>query len=352
MQKGADCVIMGLMCRTDLKEDKQKRNSEIFIIDIIRCLACLMIFFYHCNTILPGEYRWLTFFGEDMGNQLFFMISGFALFPSVREAGFKDLPGWYFKRLIRILPMLSFFYLLSFLTGFYSFRDPAQVFTVFIYPTLYWFVTAILVFYLLLFLFLKINSRMIKGLIMAGIFALWCLRADRMEAYYLAGALSMLTGTLLRKGLERINEKKAAGILWTMAPVVFSAAYVFVKRYKFMGIRTDAPVLVAAGVLVILTGIAALTAGYLKNESLSVFFKGKEILLKIIKKTGRLALPVYMVQCFNAGIIGYSIGNRIVFPLSFFVNLIVIWGLAILTDLIFGRVSGYLGRICRAKKQG
>ncbi len=46
-----------------------------------------------------------------------------------------------------------------------------------------------------------------------------------------------------------------------------------------------------------------------------------------------------MVQCFNAGIIGFKIGERIAFPLSFAVNLFVIWGAAVLTDLIFGRLS-------------
>ena len=341
MQKGDDYVIMGLMCGTDLREEKPDRSPEIYIIDIIRCVACLMIFFYHCNTILPGEYRWVTFFGEDMGNQLFFMISGFALFPSIRGRELKQLPGWYFRRLIRILPMLAFFYLLSFLTGFYSFKDPAQVFTVFVYPTLYWFVTAILVFYLLLFLFLKINSRIIQWLIMAGIFALWCLRADRMEAYYFAGALSMMTGALLRRASEELQERKGIERLWAAAFVFFFAAYVFVKHYKFSGIRADTLVLVAAGILVILTGESALLLGYLKNESLSGFFEGREAFLRIIKKTGRLALPVYMVQCFNAGIIGYTIGNRVIFPLSFLVNLIVIWALAIITDLLFGRISGH-----------
>ncbi len=129
-----------------------------------------------------------------MGNQLFFMISGFSLFSSVRKTEMRGLPRWYYKRLIRLLPMLFLFYLLSFLTGFYSFRDPAQVFAVFVYPTLYWFVTAILVFYLLLFLFLKLSNRYLQGLILFGLFALWCVRTGKMEAYYLAGALSMFTG--------------------------------------------------------------------------------------------------------------------------------------------------------------
>ncbi len=47
---------------------------------------------------------------------------------------------------------------------------------------------------------------------------------------------------------------------------------------------------------------------------------------------------VDVIQCFNAGIIGVTIGNKIKFPLSFAVNLIVVWGLAIITDQMINRI--------------
>ncbi len=327
-------------------------RKDVKVIDIIRCIACLMIFFYHCNTILPGEFRWLTFFGEDMGNQLFFMISGFALFPSIQETAPKGLPRWYFKRLARILPMLGFFYLLSYLTGFYSLNDPAQVFTVFVYPTLYWFVTAILVFYLALFLFLKIDNRYVQGLILLALFAAWCIRADKMEAYYFAGALSMFTGALLRKTSE-LETERAEGRKW-LVPALFIVflAYVFVKYFKYSGLAMAkfpqyyGVVSVAAGVLAIFAGIVSLRFGYLKNDGLTAFFAGKERFYGIIGFIGRLAFPLYMVQCFNAGIIGYTIGNRVPFPASFAVNLIIVWGIAIISHFVFEWIGKHISRIC------
>ena len=182
--------------RTDVKNntDTVKREARLHIIDITRFAACLMIFFYHCNTILPGSFKWLTFFGEDMGNELFFMISGFALYPSVRDSEIRDFPAWYIKRLVKILPVLILAYFLSFLTGFYSLNDPSQLFAVFIYPTLYWFVTGILVFYILLFLYLKIPAGIIRYLILAALLAAYIFRADRMEGYYLIGAFAMAVG--------------------------------------------------------------------------------------------------------------------------------------------------------------
>ena len=320
--------------------DRSSGNTTVYAVDVIRCTACLMIFFYHCNTILPGEFRWLTFFGEDMGNQLFFMISGFSLFSSVRKTEMSGLPRWYYKRLIRILPMLFLFYLLSFLTGFYSFRDPAQVFAVFVYPTLYWFVTAILVFYPLLFLFLKIHNRYIRGLILFGLLALWCVRTGKMEAYYFAGALSMFTGALLKEALDSGDGGEEERKWLVPVSLLSFLSYVFVKYLKFSGIAASVSesffgaVSVAAGILVIITGSLSLTAGYSKNKELSAFFEGKELLYGIVRYIGLLAFPLYMIQCFNAGIIGFTIGNKINFPLSFAVNLIVVWGLAIMTDRV------------------
>ena len=56
------------------------------------------------------------------------------------------------------------------------------------------------------------------------------------------------------------------------------------------------------------------------------------MLYNIIKFTGNLALPLYMVQCFNAGMIGYTIGQRIVFPLSFALNFFIVVGAASLLE--------------------
>ncbi|MBQ9504798.1 MAG: acyltransferase family protein, partial [Lachnospiraceae bacterium] len=178
-------------------------GGKVYIIDIIRCIACLMIFFYHCNSLLPGEYKFLTFFGEDMGNDLFFMLSGFSLYPSIESTPPLELPAWYARRVKRILPMLALFYILSFLTGYYSFKSPQQLFTVFIYPTLYWFATGILVFYLLLFLLMKARPKAVRWIFVAALMPIWILRSDRMEGYYLIGFISMVAGCILREFLER-----------------------------------------------------------------------------------------------------------------------------------------------------
>ena len=291
-----------------------------------------MIFLYHCNTILPGEYRWLTFFGEDMGNELFFLISGFALYPSIKKTGIRDFLPWYLKRLKKILPVLVLFYILSYLTGFYSLKDPAQLFAVFIYPTLYWFVTAILVFYILLFFFVKIKAGYVKTAILALILMIYIFRAGTMEGYYLIGAFAMALGAVLREKTPGPGRDRSVEIRTGAIAIASFAFYMVVKYLKFTGWTMTAgpvdPASVLPGLGAVIAGGVILILGVLEEDLLSRFFADKEKLLGFIRYSGTLALYIYMVQCFNAGIIGYIIGLKVKFPLSFAVNLVVVWGLA------------------------
>lgn len=311
---------------------EEVRETRLHIIDIVRSAACLMIFLYHCNTILPGEFRFLTFFGEDMGNELFFLISGFALYPSIMKTGTGDFLSWYLKRLKKILPVLILFYILSYLTGFYSLKDPAQLFAVFIYPTLYWFVTAILVFYILLFFFVKIKAGYVKTAILALILMIYIFRAGTMEGYYLIGAFSMGLGALLREKTPSPDRGRSSEIRTGAIAIASFIFYMAVKYIKFTGrIMTAGPADLASvlpGLGAVITGGTILVLGVLEKDPLNRFFADKEKLLGFIRYPGTLALYIYMVQCFNAGIIGYTIGLKVKFPLSFAVNFIVIWGFA------------------------
>ena len=305
-----------------------------------------MIFFYHCNSLLPGEYKFLTFFGEDMGNDLFFMLSGFSLYPSIESTPPLELPAWYARRVKRILPMLALFYILSFLTGYYSFKSPQQLFTVFIYPTLYWFATGILVFYLLLFLLMKARPKAIRWIFVAALMPIWILRSDRMEGYYLIGFISMVAGCILREFLERRIRLRAEmpgrGKLLS-GLVLFGIVYIISKYFKFTGHATTS-IYFIIGLSVLATGIFALTFGYLGNDALEGFFEGRKGLAGFIRYIGSLALPVYLVQCFNSGLIGFTIGQRISFPKSFAVNLIVVWGAAIAVERLTVYLTGRLER--------
>lgn len=82
-----------------------------YIIDIAKALACLLIANFHSDILYPDKLSLLSF-GGDIGNNIFFMVSGFALLPSVEKSTSLDIGKWYLKRVMRLLPMLLFFYLL------------------------------------------------------------------------------------------------------------------------------------------------------------------------------------------------------------------------------------------------
>ncbi len=296
-----------------------------------------MIFFYHCYSLLPGEWRFVTIFGNSLGNNLFFMVSGFALYPSVVRSALSDFPGWYGRRLLRILPMLLLFYIISYFSGFYS-LDPGTLFTVFVFPSLYWFVTGILFFYILVFFIGKQLPFILLPLLCMLSFVLWIIRPGTVESYYFIGFAAMLLGFILRRLLEDHGYLSEGGSwLFPVSAVLTLISFllfIFINARFTDAVETLSFIRLCFGLTILITGAGALISGFLKNEELSSYFSSKPGLYLFLSFTGDLALPLYMVQCFNAGMIGYQIGQRIVFPLSFALNFIIVIGAASLLELL------------------
>jgi len=317
------------------------KQKKIYIIDILKAAATLMIFCYHCNSLLPGEWKWITVFGDTLGNNLFFLISGFSLFSSISSSKIRDFPGWYLKRIKRILPLLAFFYLLSYLTGFYS-LDPSGLFTVFIYPSLYWFVTGILFFYIILFFAGKLLPFMILPLFCLLLFTLWLINPGTMEGYYYIGLAFMLIGFFIRGILEGKLDRASEGSSFqakdrfSVPCVIISltglGSFLFIKFRMPDMINKAGFIRLLFGLSLIMSALPPLIPGFIRNDSLSRFFSTRERLYGFLNRLGNLALPVYMIQCFNAGMPGYLIGQRIVFPLSFALNLIIVFGGALILE--------------------
>jgi len=314
------------------------KQNKIYIIDILKAAATVMIFCYHCNSLLPGEWKWITVFGDTLGNNLFFLISGFSLFPSIRSADLKDFPGWYLRRIKRILPLLLLFYLLSYLTGFYS-LEPSGLFTVFIYPSLYWFVTGILFFYIILFFMGKLLPVKSLPLFCLLLIFLWLINPLKMESYYYIGFAFMLIGFMIRGILKNGSDEEMLPVpdgRVTISCVILSLAglglFLLLKFRMPSALSETGVIRLLFGISIILSLIPPLILGAAHNENLKCFFEAKPKLYSFLHLTGNLALPVYMIQCFNAGMPGYLIGQRIVFPLSFALNFIIVFGGALILE--------------------
>ena len=284
-----------------------------------------MIFLYHCNTILPGEWKFITIFGQDLGNNLFFMVSGFTLASSIERTGRKEFGIWYLRRLKRILPMTAAAYILTWVRGYYSLLNPSQLFAVFIYPTLYWFITAILIFYVLLFAVGKLLDTRVQIVLLILMAGAYTALTGRQERLYIIGFYSMLTGYVVWSALEKKTEliriKNRIPML-CFSLILSLAVFVIAKSMEESKLSGA---MILAGMTGV--GVCSLAAGYISNEALSEWFGRRKRLLDFIRYLGGMALPLYLVQCFCSGYIGFYIGLHVNFPLSFFVNFAVVWSI-------------------------
>ena len=305
-------------------------------LDVIRIFACILIITMHApmsgigtNGNILSAISLMT----APGIGLFFMVSGFTLMPSVASATLKDFPKWYYRRLIRVVPITAVSYIACYITGYFTFKDPAQLFAVFVYPTLYWFVTAILIFYIIIFFIGKLSNRTVNIILCIALFILYVCLFGRQTRLYVIGLLSMLMGYMLREALTEGGEDRPRSILYI--PGIVSGLIIFAigRHLDNIGAATPGQAFLT-GFGVLSAGIFALIFGY--------GFKGDIKGGSVIRFIGDMALPLYIVQCYKTGFIGYYIGLNIDFPMSFPVNFVVVWGLALILYLYGKAVSRLL----------
>jgi peptidoglycan/LPS O-acetylase OafA/YrhL len=130
----------------------QRREDLVFI----RFLAILLITNSHLDSLYPFP-QLAT--GGAIGNSLFFMISGYglALSNQVKKRPFSE---WYGRRLKRVYPPVFAVTLFVFLFSEYGFTNWTlpDYLSAFIWPTRFWFIGAFLIFYVLFYLTMRLNS--------------------------------------------------------------------------------------------------------------------------------------------------------------------------------------------------
>ena len=95
--------------------------------------------------------------GGSLGNTLFFAISGFCL-SDPQDSALQ----WFKKRLLRIYPSVIIITFIMFVLCSDDVKGIIDVFLFFIYPTQFWFVSAMLLFYLIFFFLVKYGKKYIN----------------------------------------------------------------------------------------------------------------------------------------------------------------------------------------------
>ena len=129
-----------------------------------RIIAAILIMNSHYDELYPVQ---ALATGGAIGNALFFAVSGFCLYPIDNSFG-----KWITKKIVRIYVPTILMTAIATLT-YYSFTPSIiNVFNVFFWPTIFWFIGAIVLFYVLFYLLNRIrtNRQYIIFLIVLSIF--------------------------------------------------------------------------------------------------------------------------------------------------------------------------------------
>lgn len=315
----------------------------LYIVDYMKALACLLIANFHSGMLFPDSLSLLSF-GGDIGNNIFFMVSGFTLYPSIEKCKIIDGWRWYGRRLKRLLPILIFFYLASKIV-----RDQT-IGNFMSFLNVYWFVGAILSFYIVLFIVVKIGSQMLQLGVCVCLLIMHFLRNGITAERYYIGFIAMLLGSILRRYfMAHKLENNADSIRLLEGTLLSCIIYCILKLLRARGYEFFGIIHVGIGIMTICIAALLISWGYINNEKLLSFSNKHEKIWQIVKWISSVTLSVYIIQGFN----NYALMNYLVenvsFPFSYIICLVIVFMMAIFTTKLDGQFQRLLKKIWRQK---
>lgn len=127
------------------------QKQQYGFVDVLKCIAILLILNSHFDSLYPIPALGT---GGSLGNGLFFAVSGFCLWPVNGR-----FTRWMWKRVKRLyVPTILMTGVLLLTTSRGLLRLP-NVFFVFVWPTMFWFVGGITLFYILYYILRDVKSK-------------------------------------------------------------------------------------------------------------------------------------------------------------------------------------------------
>lgn len=318
----------------------ENTDSSRLAISFMRFFATILITNAHLGPLYPPSLQLLST-GGALGNSLFFFSSGYALYLSNREKGFYY---WITRRYTRIYPSLWIFIAFCSLLGIshYSLID-------YIIPP-YWFLQAILLFYILFFFTLKYFSH---SLIYVCLFFLlpflityfatphsdWIIEniSDNYFLHWYFYYIIMLLGAITAsKRLITGNVKLILLFLFIILAIYYGL--------KIQILHTQTPVYNLQLLLPIFLSLFSLYM--FKFCSYFAKHTHQVKIIKVISFISELTLDIYIVQFI---IMGYF--SKFRFPTGFLLSIIGIISCAYILHLASEHLTKMLRRIFLYKKQ-
>lgn len=316
---------------------------------LLKAFAALLIINSHYDQIYPIE-ELAT--GGAIGNAIFFAISGFCLYP-VSETFIQWIPNRLAKLYIPTL-IMTMVALLTYKKGELM-LDTAL--SILIWPTFYWFVGAIIIFYILFYILKEVKSDkafLVLGLILTLIYVLyyvilpdkttWVIEAKGLNSlegyfkliYYFA---AMMMGKWFRIHIDKEYKKSSlylAGMVGAFISI-YAVKLLIIKIPEMMPLQFLNQISVLIFVAYAFMFSLSIES-YLRNMENTKFYG-------YIKYISNITLCLYLVQFV---IIEYT--YRMLFPINFVFASIAIFASASVLNFISNSIFIGLKNLIRKKQ--
>lgn len=297
-------------------------------ITLLRIIGCLMILNFHMDMMYPDALK-LFAFGGDLGNNLFFIISGYCLVGSIKDSNVEDFIKWYRKRLSRIIPMLWFFTVCLIVADILTIDTIGALLKAFVFPTKFWYIGALIILYPLLFWVEKITDKKLIFFLRIGLLLSCFIFPSVISERYLIGFMSMMIGAELA-GYENKNIS-----WWILAScLIVYIGLKLIKKNLHFGTVTWITVHVLCSISILFICSVFLILFSKREAVIACFFKKHKKLYLCANLIGESTLACYLLQCFADRKILFIVGDYLSYPVNIIIGTAICLGGAIVLTII------------------
>jgi len=158
----------------------QASRPHLYSLDLIKALGIVLVINSHFDGIYQNSYLAT---GGALGNSLFFLASGIGLGYGWSQHGTMKFGEWFKRRILRIYPSLTILNLVFAALTYQAFTQKSlpQILSFALYPTAYFFIAAIMLFYIPGYFLLRLQSTkaiVASILLSIGIYFAWYTQTD------------------------------------------------------------------------------------------------------------------------------------------------------------------------------
>lgn len=317
--------------------------KKLYSIDLLRTFACLLIVNFHNYYIYPNKLKALSF-GGDLGNNIFFMISGFMLYESISKIRWADFGKWVYRRYAKILPITLMMEIITFF-NFYETVNISNIFEAFIYPTLYWFSGAIVIFYPLLFIVVKILNIKQKYLLILTLISFSPFINQSIAERYVTGFVSMMIGTMIKENISNYDGNTIIKKMSEIPLLIWMIVYVSLKLIyaKVTNLNNNITHTFCA-ISIILLASSLLIKAYQNDIKIEEITKKSKLWCLFVEEISKSTLIIYLSQQYiNFKFVEY---NHFEYPDVF----ILYYGVFIMLVIFLNIINKVLDRMVGVKR--